>query len=67
MGAFHVKPFKCPPPTDTAIWASSMQIMSLRVGNANVVLPFTVHEEQYHQTYIYIYIYIIALSHFSQL
>jgi hypothetical protein len=44
MGVFHVKPFKCPQPAGTAIWASSMQTMSLRVGNANVVLPSTVHE-----------------------
>lgn len=44
MDAFHAKPFKYPPPLDTAKWVSNMQTMSLRVGNANVVLSFTVHK-----------------------
>ncbi|PPD85301.1 hypothetical protein GOBAR_DD17756 [Gossypium barbadense] len=44
MAAPRVKPFKCLPQANESMWIYSTQIMSLRVGNASVVLPFTTHE-----------------------
>lgn len=42
MGAVHVKPHKCP---QQPMWGSSIQIMSLRAGNANVDPLCIAHEE----------------------